>query len=172
MKKENREKMNKNSGSTMVETLVSFVVLFIVLAALYGIVSFSSELYMKSVDTTRLHQKFYQELYKFPSGKATGESTVNYDTSLLEEPKDYKPGYAGEGENSDDYASLSLVLDTSKTKAANYNNKSSISNTYINLSKIGVTSFVAVDQLDKNGKSKELILPKALHFWFSKPEGD
>ena len=37
------KKVNKNAGSTMVETLVSFVVLFIVLAGLYGIVSFSSD---------------------------------------------------------------------------------------------------------------------------------
>jgi hypothetical protein len=53
-----------HKGSTMVETLVSFVVLFIVLAALYNIVVFSSELYLRSVDTSRLQQKFYREIYK------------------------------------------------------------------------------------------------------------
>ena len=53
-----------NSGSTMVETLVSFVILFLILASLYGIVAFSSELYMRSVDTSRLLQRFTREINK------------------------------------------------------------------------------------------------------------
>ena len=47
-----------NNGSTMVETLVSFTVIAIVMAALYAIVSFSSELWMNSIDASRVQQHF------------------------------------------------------------------------------------------------------------------
>ena len=163
MFKKKRE-LNKNAGSTMVETLVSFVVLFIVLAGLYGIVSFSSELYMKSVDTNRMHQKFYQEVYKFPSGNVSVDS-VNYDTSFLEATA-YLPGDASSEDDTNDYASLGLMLDKDKTAAVNYNSDSTISDTYINLSKMGITSFVCINQ---DAIDEELIRPKILHCWWDAP---
>ena len=163
MIKRNR-KLNKNSGSTMVETLVSFAVLFIVLAGLYGIVSFSSELYMKSVDTNRMHQKFYQEVYKFPSGNVSLDA-INYDTSFLE-AKAYLPGNASADDDTNDYSSVGLILDQEKTAGVNYNNDSKISDAYINLNKIGVTSFVCIDQ---DAIDEELIRPKIVHFWWDKP---
>ena len=53
-----------NKGTTMVETLVAFVVLMIVLLALFKMVTFSSQLKMRSIDTSRVLQVFNQEIYK------------------------------------------------------------------------------------------------------------
>lgn len=167
MREKNRRKLHRDAGSTMVETLVSFVVLFIVLAALYGIVSFSSGLYMKSVDTSRVHQRFYQEIYKFPSGDTTG-LTINYDTDFLE-VKTYQSGNVSSENDGQEYASIALMLDKDKTSPDNYNSNSKISDAVINMSKIGVTSFVCKGE---NDNEEELVLPKALHFWWDKPDGN
>lgn len=152
-----------NTGSTMVETLVSFVVLFVVLAALYGIVSFSSELYMKSVDTSRTNQKFYMEIYKYPLGRVEVSSDDAYIKAVS-----YDPGFASSDEAAADHASLTLILDTEKTSAENGINNG-IRDTYINLDNIGLTSFTCNDQ---DAISKKLILPKALHFWWLDPEDE
>ena len=171
MKKRTKYKLN-NTGSTMVETLVSFVVLFIVLASLYGIVSFSNELYMKSVDTSRINQKFYIEIYKYPLGKVTGAADDAYV-----KPVNYDPGYApadeddeengeeGDGENTK-YAGLTLLLDTEKTKPEN-GIENAIRDAYISLDNVGVTSFTCNDE---EAEEEELILPKAIHFWWIAPE--
>lgn len=170
MKKVKFRKINKNSGSTMVETLVSFVVLFVVLAALYGIVSFSSELYMKSVDTSRLYQKFYQEVYKYPSGEIPAAS-MSEDTDFLFIQK-YTPGYESANDENDvnkPYASLYLEFDRTKTDGSNYQNDTRISDAYISISNTGVTSFECNDE---DAKKDELILPKAIHFWWRNPAGN
>ena len=60
IKKYSRKKNNR--GSTMVETLVSFVVIAAVLAALYAIVSFSTRLWMNSVDAANIQQSFTDEI--------------------------------------------------------------------------------------------------------------
>ena len=91
-----------NKGSTMIETLVSFVVLFLVLGALYSIVSFSTELYMRSVDISRLQQKFFREIYK----------SRDYDDSFVERKK-YGPNEVDtdNGEKLAGNAGLILALD-------------------------------------------------------------
>lgn len=161
-----RVKNKNNNGSTMVETLVSFVVLFIVLAALYGIVSFSSELYMRSVDTSRLHQRFYREIYKFPSGPVTNPEAVSIDESFLEY-EDYYPGYYPSEPDGHEYACLSLIFDTEKTDLSNYGSGDSrIADAYIDLKYTGVTSYVCVDE---GAADEKLILPKTLHFWWLPP---
>ena len=152
---------NNNTGSTMVETLVSFVVLFVVLAALYGIVSFSSELYMKSVDTSRVNQRFYREIYKYPLGKVADQVDDSYIKT-----SSYDPGFSSSEEDNGKYAGLTLILDIEKTSQDNGINNG-IRDTYINLDNVGVTSFTCNDT---EAKEKELILPKALHFWWIDPD--
>lgn len=69
MKRVYEIKLNKcsnNKGSTMVETLVAFVVLVIVLLALFKMVTFSSQLRMRAVDTAIVLQEFNQEVYRKP----------------------------------------------------------------------------------------------------------
>lgn len=141
-----RKQNINHKGSTMVETLVSFVVLFIVLAALYRIVVFSSELYMRSVDTSRLQQKFYIEIYK-----------KTPDTSFIEKTRFIK-GFGGKKENDDgtysEHAALSLSI-------VDENGKLKDSEIYLN--NISVTSYVCTE--DNDGKG---IVPKAVIFTYEK----
>lgn len=62
MKKKN---MN-NRGSTMVEVLVAFLLVTIILAALYQVIQFSSKMYLKSVDMKRQVEVFEAAMYKKP----------------------------------------------------------------------------------------------------------
>ncbi|SEQ11529.1 hypothetical protein SAMN02910369_01235 [Lachnospiraceae bacterium NE2001] len=58
------KKILNNSGNTMIETIVSFLVLMIVLAALYGMILFSTNLRMRAIDSARVREELYQEAYK------------------------------------------------------------------------------------------------------------
>ena len=59
-----RLQIRNNNGSTMIETLVSFVVLVIILAILMRMVDYCFRLQMKAVDTDRVFSSFNEELYK------------------------------------------------------------------------------------------------------------
>lgn len=52
-----------NKGTTMLETLVAFTVLMVILAVLYAIIAFCSELKMSATDMNNAMQEFSQELY-------------------------------------------------------------------------------------------------------------
>lgn len=139
-----------HKGSTMVETLVSFVVLFIVLAALYNIVVFSSELYLRSVDTSRLQQKFYREIYK---------KDDRLDTSFITKTR-YIKGFGGkysDGTNSYEHAALSLTI------VNDGNLPDGMEKSEIYLNNIEVTSYVCTE--DNNGNA---IAPKVVNFKFVK----
>lgn len=64
MKHQTNKKNKKNKGTTMVETIAAFTVLAVILAALYHIVKFSSDLRVLAVDTAHLNQLFLREVYK------------------------------------------------------------------------------------------------------------
>lgn len=84
-----------NRGTTMVETLVSFVVLMIVLAALYGMIRLSSNLRMRAVDTANIRTSFNAEIYKknpssnvdryFYIGKSAPDNTTMFTLKLSSE---------------------------------------------------------------------------------------
>ena len=76
-------KIMNDEGTTMVETLVSFVVLALVLAALYGMVKISSELRMKAVDTANLNNSFNSVIYKNSIGTNDNVRTVSYQGRKL-----------------------------------------------------------------------------------------
>ena len=134
----------------MIETLVSFVVLVMVLAALYGVVLFSSELYMRSVDTSRLQQQFYREIYKTSGRNEDFIKVTSYEAGSGVHGNDYSPNHAG----------LVLSLDKEKTKPENYGDDDNI---YINLNLIAADTYVCKQsETDKN-----TIMPKAILF---KPE--
>lgn len=150
-------KRTDNKGMTMVETIVSFTVLFIVLAALYGIVSFSNELYMKSVDTSRMVQKFYREIYK--TAGDSGEAPA-YDTDFLTVSL-FKADSVPLTDENEEHARLIFDIDTEKTNPLNYNNSNDIKDAYIGLNYIGVESYVCTDE---TAIEKKLIRPKAVIF--------
>lgn len=86
------KKSGDNRGTTMVETLVSFVVLMIVLAALYGMIRLSSNLRMRAVDTANVRAAFNAEIYKktpssnvkkyFYEGKSAPDKTTMFTLKL------------------------------------------------------------------------------------------
>ena len=144
------KKLNKANckGSTMVETLVSFVVLFMVLASLYSIVSFSSELFMKSVDISRTTQKFYREIYK--SDEALKHSTFLKITEFI-------PGF-GAPEEGKEHAGLMLSVEIDEM---NFEGNPAMKNSTIKLDNVGLTSYVCTDEdAVKAGNA----LPKAVMF--------
>ena len=136
---------SKQRGSTMVETLVSFVVLFLVLASLYGIVAFSSELYMRSVDTSRIRQKFYAEIYKKDDSLVTGT-----DTHI--EKKQYKAGSYKQG-STDKYSALQLTLVEEDPNSALHDSR-------IRLSNISATTYEWKDDTLKD----KILLPKTVEY--------
>ncbi len=128
-----------NNGSTMVETLVSFTVIAIVMAALYAIVSFSSELWMNSIDASRVQQHFSEEISKKNPDAAFVQKTI------------YKAGFAGESGNESEYAGLVLVVDDGDDS----------NQFYISLSDISAESYVSVDD---SVKDENIVAPKVLMF--------
>lgn len=139
-----------NSGSTMVETLVSFVVLFLVLASLYGIVAFSSELYMRSVDTSRLIQKFTREINKKDELIGTGTNPF-----ILKE--NYKAGYTKAGAEGN-YAALELTV---VVDDASFTGKEAMKNSRIKLNNTKATTYVCNDE---TYKEKKIVVPKAVRY--------
>lgn len=156
--------IQSNKGSTMIETLVSFVVLFLVLGALYSIVSFSSELYMRSVDISRLQQRFFKEIYK----------SRNIDDSFVEIKK-YGPNEVDKdaGEALAGNAGLILALDQNKTDPKNYNHSDKVKGSYIALKNIGATTYVCIEGNNTTGSTdddsvKNSVKPKAIVFNYHK----
>lgn len=140
----------------MIETLVSFTVLFAVLAGLYSIVAFSSELYMRSVDISRLQQRFYREIYK---------SQTSLLSSTLVTSTEYKAGYRPSGsESTDRYAGIHLTLDTEKTNENNYST-TTIGQSSVNMSKMGLTSFVC--NTSAGTSDATTITPKAVTYTYN-----
>ena len=97
-----------NSGSTMVETLVSFAVLVIVFAALFGMIRFSSNLRMRAVDTADVSSSFNGEVYK-----QNGMENVDVHE------------YIG-WHDSDNISMFNLKLDSEKTKQCNVDTTSNV----------------------------------------------
>lgn len=65
VKKQTKLKMN-NSGSTMVEVLIGFVLLMILMASIVGIINLSSDLQMEAKDILDVQEQFQKEIYKKP----------------------------------------------------------------------------------------------------------
>ena len=61
--KQNKNMISDNRGTTMLETLVAFVVLMVILGVLYNIIAFCSELKMSATDMNTSMQEFSVEIY-------------------------------------------------------------------------------------------------------------
>ena len=80
-----KRKLKENKGTTMVETIVAFVVLTIILVALYRMIMFSSELRMRATDMSNIMKEFNTELYsKGTLNNVTKEPYVTNNISLGE----------------------------------------------------------------------------------------
>lgn len=69
---------NNNKGTTMVETIVAFLVLIIILGIIYGMIAFSSTLRMRAHDTDMAIQRFSREMYNAENKPATPENGKGY----------------------------------------------------------------------------------------------
>lgn len=136
-----------NRGTTMVETLVAFVVLMIILAIIYSAFVYCSKLRMKATDIDVINQKFNAEIYK-------DDNKINTDEV------EYQPYSVQEGKGPVFY----IVLDYENSEMMTYNVKDSATDygdLKIRLNNIEATGYKSVNPLIQ---SEELATPKALKF--------
>ena len=160
-KLKNRMKMSlNNKGMTMVETIVSFVVLVIVLAGLYSMVKFSSQLSMRAVDTGRLLQSFSGTLYR--NKESIGTDEAGGYVKVTE--------YNGKNDGSN-MTGFMLILDKNTTNVANnfgsgYSSTSTGIDSAIRLPNVDAKGYVSVNPIaDPSSASYENILaPKVMKF--------
>jgi hypothetical protein len=141
--------LNNNEGSTMVETLVSFVVLSIVLVALFAMVKFSSNLRMRAVDTADVRNEFNLELYK-----TTPDPDVVETYSYLGKSQDDMTMFMLRlSDETDDY---NLLLGGSATPKSNFEKN------------VKIPNLDAVGYVSKNPRisQEKLATPKALMFMY------
>ena len=158
-KKPQLNSLMNNKGSTMIETIVSFVVLIIVFAALYGMVRFSSNLRMRAVDTANVHSEFYSEIYK-----TTGRNNV--------QKYNYPGKYAPDDNFTMFFLKPDIPTDTESGKTSSYNlnmNNAAVSvssfSGQIKVPCIDATGYVS---LDSRITSDNLVTPKVLVFEYHK----
>ena len=73
----------KDQGSTMLETLVAFTVLMVILAIMYQMMAFCSDLRMKAADEAMVVRTFNQELYRVGEGEIYDKiRKKTYDSSI------------------------------------------------------------------------------------------
>ena len=141
------KRIHNNKGTTMVETLVAFVVLMIILAIIYSAISFCARLRMKATDVDSITESFNAEIYK-------DDSKINPDEVSFESYSEQ------EGKGPVFY----LVLDYENTDMITNNVKDTITdycNFKIRMNKTEATSYKSTNPLIQ---SEELPTPKALHF--------
>jgi len=138
---------NDNRGSTMVEVLVSFVVLVIILLIISQIVSYCYGLMMKAMDIERVSQNFNAELYKQADQMDTAEvNGLDYNYNAASGPVFY------------------LELDYANTEMMNKNVKDSsydYTKYRIRMNNLEATCYKSINPLIE---SEELVCPKVLSF--------
>lgn len=136
-----------NRGTTMVELLVSFVVLMIVLAALFGMVRFSSNLRMRAVDTANVRESFNKEIYK-----KTPDPTI-------------VATYQYEGKSKDGKTAFMLTL-SDDTDVSNLEIGSSERAKFQKNLRVPSIDAVGYKSLDSRITDENLATPKALTFYY------
>lgn len=139
--------IRNNNGSTMVETLVSFVVLVIILAILMRMVDYCYRLQMRAIDTDRVFSSFNEELYKPIDKIDTDEVTARE----IKTDENLGPVFY-------------LMLDTGNTKMLDNNvkdNATDYTNFKIGLYDIKGNSYSSVNSMIEDEK---LVTPQALLF--------
>lgn len=141
--------MRSNDGSTMVETLVSFLVLAIVMASLFAMVRFSSDLRMRAIDTANARNSFNHEIYK-----KTPDSSVVETYSYIGKSQDDMTMFMLK--LSDDTTDYNLILAGSTTPLSNFQKN------------IRIPNVDAVGYVSKDPKisQEKLATPKVLMFMY------
>lgn len=155
MKNKTIRKIKNNKGSTMIETILSFVVLMIVFATLFGMVRFSSNLRMRAVDTANVKTEFNEQIYKKDTSSMTNITVHEYV-----------------GKHADDrFTMFMLQPDVNKTSATNLqvgitdvNNVNPNLKNNIRIPNIDAKGFVSSDSRIVEEK---LVTPRVLRFEFN-----
>ncbi len=154
-----------NSGSTMVETVVAFVVLMIVLALIYKIVAFCSVLRMRAHDTDVITREFTAEM----NNKNNHENEINLNshitiehikTSVDEDGKQVPLFYLVVDEEKTD----SRNIETSMPEDSDFETLSSIENIRKNISLYNINVITYRYTPDEEMDQEHMIIPKALSF--------
>ncbi|MCR5226882.1 MAG: hypothetical protein K6E27_06705 [Eubacterium sp.] len=143
--------INNNKGSTIYEIVIAFVVILVVLAIIYKMISFSSELRMEAVDIRNAQLEFESELYK----KTPDTTKISVKKYVIKE-------------NSNTHNKMPvfvLKLDEEKTDVeANFMIESSGSGEVSQQNTLNLMDIVADGYSSKN--SNVTIIPKAMKFRF------
>ena len=146
-KNKTRKKCLNNKGTTMIETIVAFVVLVIILLIIARIVTYCSNLRMKAVDTNSIIRDFNSEIYKAPDKIDTNEvTTESYVYKAEDGPEFY------------------LMLDYNNTEMMTNNVKddpTKYQNYKLRMNKTEATCYKSVNPLIE---SEQLVTPKVLVF--------
>ena len=86
--KQNKEILN-NRGTTMLETLIAFVVLMVILGVLYNIIAFCSELKMSATDMNTYMQDFSVEIYNKKTTKVIKTEKITTVDAGVKKPLFY-----------------------------------------------------------------------------------
>ena len=137
-----------NKGNTMFETLIAFVVLAIILAIVYQMVAFCSEMRMKATDTNIVVSEFNENIYK---------KTVPTD----------KVDVADRHSEADINGPLFYLKLSDETSEENIKNSTDYTGTSYRLRMSYLSAKTSVSK-DSRIESEKLVTPKALQFYYYK----
>lgn len=141
----------KNDGTTMLETIISFVVLTLVLTALYAMIRFSSNLRMRAIDSVDVRNSFNTEIYKEDPNK----NVVDVYNYVGKHAKDKKTMFSLKV-NSDTSAE-NLDITNGDGTPYNFNNS-------VRLPNVDAIGYVSKDsRVDE----ENLACPKVLMFYYN-----
>ena len=127
---------SNNKGTTMVETVVSFVVLVIILAVIYQMIAYCSELRMKAEDVDKMTRNVNKALYK---------STVSKETDLVEAKPYVTDAKVKDGTEVIKGPLFYMEVDTEKTNSANVYSSVTKPDHRIWIMNINATGYKAVE---------------------------
>ena len=142
--------LHGNRGVTMMETLVAFVVLLVVLAALYGMIRLSSELRMRATDTASVGEAFDRLIYK---------KSIDQSDSIQ--------AYYYFGKSKEDLTmfSLKVNMDDGKTSVdKNLDIKGGSSHDFTGAIRVPNLDAVGYVSTDSKIEEENLVTPKAVVF--------
>ena len=166
-----RERFSQNRGSTMVETLVAFVVLMIILALITGIIMFCSKLRMRAEETSRAMTEFTAQINNVENetdisteegsvesgvAKVTTNTANNLKITRYRTGKQVTKGEDGRITSSKPVPLFYLVTPESDTDESDENYQKD----YLSLYNIETDSYAYIS----GDENLQYLLPKALRF--------
>ena len=146
-----------NKGTTMMETVVSFVVLVIILAVIYQMISYCSQLRMRATDEDNMIQAINKAMYKDTIDSGNDKvQCIQYST---------KPDVLS-GADITEGPLFYMVVDYEETDPSNnYPAQSLDYRIWIN--NIDASCYKAIDMNAQNGSSADMVVPTVISFKYN-----